>query len=226
MTLSLRLSGLQLGLHGFMCRSVTRVSLIRPKRRSAEGELLLPLSAIGFNYHSYLASPPPSLPKTTSQSAARSAVNSIVRYKQPRSIQVVIFADQPDERKYLLLRRVASYGGFWQTVTGSLEENETHRQAAVREVLEETGIVSCEEDMIDLGVVNTFEIAPRWRDKYPQGVTHNEEVCFALKTEQCEVRLDPIEHDAYAWKPYDQATRSLYWESSKRALAAVQRAMK
>src|SRR5262249_46807670 len=109
--------------------------------------------------------------------------NSVVRYKQPQSIQVVIFADEPDARKYLLLKRVASYGGFWQTVTGSLEENETHRQAAVREVLEETGIVTCEEDLIELGVVNDFEIAPRWRDKYAPGVTRNEEVCFALKTE-------------------------------------------
>ena len=145
-----------------------------------------------------------------------------MRYKQPRSIQVVIFGDAPDARKYLLLKRVASYGGFWQTVTGSLEENETHRQAAVREVLEETGIVTCEEDLIELGVVNDFEIAPRWRDKYAPGVTRNEEVCFALKTKQREVRLDPTEHEAYAWEPYKQAMKLTYWESSKRALGAVE----
>lgn len=145
-----------------------------------------------------------------------------MRYKQPRSIQVVIFGDEPDARKYLLLKRVASYGGFWQTVTGSLEENETHRQAAVREVLEETGIVTCEEDLIELGVVNDFEIAPRWRDKYAPGVTRNEEVCFALKTKQREVRLDPTEHEAYAWEPYEQAMKLTYWESSKRALGAVE----
>jgi len=153
-------------------------------------------------------------------------VNSVVRHKQPCSIQVVIFAGEPDARKYLLLKRVANYGGFWQTVTGSLEEDETHRQAAVREVLEETGIVSREEDLIELGMVNTFEIAPRWRDRYDPGVTRNEEVCFALKTEQREVRLDPIEHEAYGWERYEQAMRLLYWESSKRALAAVQTTVK
>ena len=143
-------------------------------------------------------------------------------YKQPRSIQVVIFADALEGRRYLLLKRVPTHGGFWQSVTGSLDEGETHPQAASREVLEETGINSREEDLIDLGVINTFEIAPTWRPKYAPGVTHNEEVCFALKCEECEVRLDPREHDAYAWEPYERAVQLLYWESTKKAFAAAQ----
>ena len=150
-------------------------------------------------------------------------LNPIVYYKQPRSIQVVIVADANPERHYLLLRRVASHGGFWQSVTGSLEGQETHRQAAVREVLEETGISSREEDLIELGVTNTFEIAPQWREKYAPGVTHNEEVCFALEVRECEVQLDSIEHDAYVWETYEPAMEMIYWQSNKRALAAAAR---
>lgn len=146
---------------------------------------------------------------------------SNVQYKLPRSVQVVILADVSALRQYLLLRRVASHGGFWQSVTGSLEEGETHRQAATREVLEETGFVAREEELIELGVVNTFEIAPQWRAKYAPGVTHNEEVCFALKVEGREVRLDPLEHDDYAWESYDCAIEMLYWESSRLAFAAT-----
>ena len=149
-------------------------------------------------------------------------LNPIVQYKQPRSIQVVIFADAPRERHYLLLRRVASHGGFWQSVTGSLEADETHKQAAVREVLEETGIGSCVEELIDLGVVNTFEIASEWREKYAPGVTQNEEVCFALQVRECEVKVDPVEHDASAWETYERAMQMFYWDSNKRALAAAQ----
>jgi dATP pyrophosphohydrolase len=108
-----------------------------------------------------------------------------VDYKQPRSVQVVIFADRSGERQYLLLRRVASHGGFWQSVTGSLEDGETHRQAAVREVWEETGIRAREEELIDLRVINTFEIAPQWREKYAPGVVRNEEACFGLKVDRC-----------------------------------------
>lgn len=142
-------------------------------------------------------------------------------YKQPRSIQVVIFANSDRGRHYLLLRRVASHGGFWQSVTGSLEGEETHRQAAVREVLEETGISSREEDLTELGVINTFEIAPQWRQKYAPGVTHNEEVCFALEVCECHVRVDPIEHDAYVWESDQRAMEMIFWQSNKRALAAA-----
>jgi dATP pyrophosphohydrolase len=134
---------------------------------------------------------------------------------------VVIFSGEAQNRRYLLLRRVASHGGFWQSVTGSLEGNETHRQAAVREVFEETGVAFDQEELIELGVINTFEIAPQWREKYAPGVTHNEEVCFALKVRSTDVRLDPIEHDAFEWTSYDRAVEMLYWDSNKRALAAV-----
>jgi dihydroneopterin triphosphate diphosphatase len=144
-----------------------------------------------------------------------------VEYKQPRSVQVVIFADKSSERHYLLLRRVAGHGGFWQSVTGSLEVGETHAQAAVREVREETGIDSSEDELIELGVINTFEIAPQWREKYAPGVVRNEEVCFALQVDPCEVLVDSREHDAYVWERYDRAIEMLYWESSKRAFAAA-----
>lgn len=144
-----------------------------------------------------------------------------MEYKQPRSVQVVIFADTSSERHYLLLRRVGSHGRFWQSVTGSLEVGETHQQAAVREVCEETGIDSAEEELIELEVINTFEIAPQWREKYAPGVVRNEEVCFALKVDRCEVLVDSREHDAYVWEPYDRSIEMLYWDSSKRAFAAA-----
>jgi len=142
-------------------------------------------------------------------------------YKQPRSIQVVVFADEGSQRLYLLLRRNADHGGFWQAVTGSLEGDETHRQAAVREVFEETGISSTEDDLIDLGLRNTFVISPQWLPKYEPGVMHNEEICFALRVRRCEVSIDPVEHDAYRWEPYEIAREMLYWESNKQAFSAA-----
>jgi dATP pyrophosphohydrolase len=130
----------------------------------------------------------------------------------------VVFAVDQDQRDYLLLRRIASYGGFWQFVTGSLEESETHRNAAIREVEEETGIRLDPASLIDLGLTNRFEILPRWRPKYAPDVTHNEEVCFAARVNKGPVRLDAVEHDAFCWLPYRRALEILHWESNKRAL--------
>ena len=145
-----------------------------------------------------------------------------MQYKQPRSVQVVIFSETQGAREFLLLRRVASHGGFWQSVTGSLEEAETHLEAAVREVREETGIIVTAKQLIDLRLVNTFEIAPQWRTKYAPEVTHNEEVCFALRVDRCEVRIDSIEHDVWMWSDRDTAMKMLYWESNKRALTSLE----
>ncbi|HKP12008.1 MAG TPA: dihydroneopterin triphosphate diphosphatase, partial [Blastocatellia bacterium] len=142
-------------------------------------------------------------------------------FKQPRSVQVVIFAETEAGRQYLLLRRVRSHGGFWQSVTGSLEGDETHAEAATREVYEETGYRPQAGELIELGVVNVFEIAPQWRVKYAPGVTHNEEVCFALQVAKQDVVIDPIEHDAYVWVGYDAALEMIHWESNRRAFAAV-----
>jgi len=145
-----------------------------------------------------------------------------VSFKQPRSIQVVIFERHTPAINYLLLKRVASHGGFWQSVTGSLEGDETHTQAAVREVLEETGILAVPANLIDLGITNTFEIAPQWLSRYAPGVTHNEEVCFALEASGAEeIRMDCLEHDEYLWVDYARAMELLFWESNKRALAAI-----
>lgn len=144
-----------------------------------------------------------------------------MRYKQPRSVQVVIFAESASGREYLLLKRIASHGGFWQSVTGSLEEGETHAEAAVREVYEETGIILREDELMALNVINVFEIAPQWRGKYAPGVTHNEEVCFALKVNKCEVHIDPREHEQYVWVDDETVPQMLYWESNKRVFAVA-----
>lgn len=112
---------------------------------------------------------------------------------------------------------------FWQFVTGSLEEGETHRQAAIRELREETGIEAREDELLDLGLTNVFEIAPQWLHFYPPGTTHNEEVCFAMRTERREIQLDPREHDLYIWVGPGAAAQMLRWESSKKALAAAEK---
>lgn len=54
----------------------------------------------------------------------------------------------PDQGRILLVQHSASYGGTWSIPKGHVDYGETLREAAVRELLEETGIVLPEERLI------------------------------------------------------------------------------
>jgi 8-oxo-dGTP pyrophosphatase MutT (NUDIX family) len=59
-----------------------------------------------------------------------------------KALVVVVWARMPGEsdKKVLLLRLVPARGGFWQTVTGGVEEGESFVEGALREAREETGL--------------------------------------------------------------------------------------
>ncbi len=125
--------------------------------------------------------------------------------KIPRSILVVIHTPALD---VLLIER-ADFAGFWQSVTGSQDGDETFAQAAAREAFEETGFDAAKFGGIrDLSYENVFQIYPRWAHRYAAGTTHNRERCFALcLPEKITPTLAPREHVAFEWMPADIAAR-------------------
>lgn len=131
-------------------------------------------------------------------------------WKRPESVLVVVHtADQ-----VLLLERVRP-AGFWQSVTGSLEAGETASQAAIRELCEETGFDGTE--IRNLGLVQTFPIAPAWRERYAPDVVENREYAFALcLASMTEPRVNPTEHRRFRWLGVDQAleTASSYTDAA------------
>lgn len=103
----------------------------------------------------------------------------------------------------LLLKRNADFE-FWQSVTGSLEAGEMPADAAARELFEETGIR--DPDLIDCDHSEYFEISPRWRDRYPPGITQNKEHVFLCSlTARVEVTLCAEEHTEFIWLDYKSA---------------------
>jgi dihydroneopterin triphosphate diphosphatase len=133
------------------------------------------------------------------------------RYKTPISVLVVMYTPALE---VLLLER-ADRPGFWQSVTGSQDPDETLRETAVREVAEETGIDAGRYALIDWEKQNRYEIYPHWRHRYDPGVTHNTEHVFGLELPTpLPVRLAPREHLAYAWMPWSAAAeRAFSWSN-------------
>ncbi len=136
--------------------------------------------------------------------------------KLPVSVLVVIHTPAWE---VLLLERAAR-PGFWQSVTGSLDAlDEPPRQAARREVNEETGIAVPAERLVDWRMINVFEIFAHWRGRFPPGTTHNAEHVFSLELPAAsEVRLAPREHRAQRWLPWREAAEACFSWTNRDAI--------
>jgi dATP pyrophosphohydrolase len=136
-------------------------------------------------------------------------------YKQPVSVLVVIHTAALD---VLLLER-AAHPGFWQSVTGSREGDESLTETALREVGEETGLVADRYPLHDWRQTNNFEIFPEWRHRYAPGVTQNTEHVFSLMLpERCTITIAPDEHRDWRWLPWQEAAQRCFSWSNRDAI--------
>lgn len=136
-------------------------------------------------------------------------------YKQPISALIVIYTDALD---VLLLER-ADYPGYWQSVTGSRDGDESLRETANREVREETGLDTTRYVLTDWQLQNVYEIYPKWIHRYLPGTTQNTEHVFGLRLpQQVPVCLAPREHLNYQWLPWSIAAEKVFSPSNRAAI--------
>jgi len=136
-------------------------------------------------------------------------------YKIPISSLVVIYTKQLE---ILLLNRVDKKN-YWQSVTGSLEPNETPNDAAKREVFEETGIDTEIFLLKDWNLNHKYDIYPHWRHRYAPGTYKNIEHIFGLELpNKIFIHLSPSEHTAYEWVNIDEAKKKVFSWTNVKAL--------
>ena len=144
-------------------------------------------------------------------------------FKIPESVLVVVHT--PD-RQILLLERAGKGGqesNMWQSVTGSREPDDADLAAtARRELLEETGL--SEGTLTDWRLKNRYEIWPQWRARYAPHVTHNVEHVFGFLVPQVTVAtLDPAEHTAQLWLPWQEAMAKVFSPTNRDAIWQLQK---
>ncbi len=125
----------------------------------------------------------------------------------PIQVEAILFRRKNGRTKYLLLKRTPEREGFWQPVTGGVEEGETRIDALKREVTEETGIKGI------LGIIegiHYFEFSDPYLSKeYVYGV----EVSADEK-----VVIDEKEHSEFRWCSLQETLRLMKWKENKEAL--------
>ena len=137
-------------------------------------------------------------------------------HRLPIQVLVYCFKQRPGGIEYLMLRRTAKYGGFWQGVTGAPENNESLLEAAARELLEETGLIPQNLRQIDFSY--SFPVEDEWKLAYHPDVRSIEEHLFLAEIADDANPVLSFEHDIYEWTNLDRALRILKWPNNRQAL--------
>jgi dATP pyrophosphohydrolase len=142
-------------------------------------------------------------------------------YKRPESVLVVVYTASG---KVLLLKR-ADRPDFWQSVTGSLLwEESSPREAALRELKEETGLTVDVRQLRDRQRTHRYPIFPQWCQRYAPGVTENTEHVFTLELPaETALTIHPAEHVEYGWFPFDEAAAKATSWTNREAIQELAR---
>ena len=97
--------------------------------------------------------------------------------KIPKSVLVIAH----DKDLNVLLLERADHKNFWQSITGSLDfAEENLLDAAKRELEEETGIKTDNENWLDWNLSRRFKIFSHWKHRYDENINFNTEHIFSV----------------------------------------------
>lgn len=136
--------------------------------------------------------------------------------KQPTRIKIasIVWTIDPEEKKRFLLRHNRPFDGYddeWTILFGNVDEGESTKEAAVREVGEEYGIVDL-ENFVDLGYRLEYE------DKGRATVIH----FFSMKVNSIDVPIQlNSESIGYDWMTLDRAKDTMQHDDESIALGMV-----
>lgn len=131
------------------------------------------------------------------------------------SAGIVVFRKKGDIVEYLLLHYKA---GHWDFSKGHIEEKEGLKQAAIRELEEETGIKA--QDFVPGFCEDITYFFQKGSQKIKKTVTF-----FLARVGDPRIRLSQ-EHKAYKWLPYNQAVRQATFGGARQILKKANRFIK
>lgn len=121
-----------------------------------------------------------------------------------KSCGVVVFRREKNDKFYLLLHYPS---GHWDFPKGKMENNESPKQTAIREVMEETGIT-------DLQFIEEFEENIEYNFQYNGATIHKQVTFFLAETLIQEVKLS-YEHLNFDWLNYEDAMQKITFDNAK-----------
>ena len=116
----------------------------------------------------------------------------------------------------MLLKRTPEKEGFWQSITGGLEEGETRLETLEREVREETGIKNF------VGIIENVDYFEYSDAHFIKGYDFIKEYVFGVEVHPNErIVIDGKEHSQFRWCSFQEALELLKWDENKKALSKL-----
>lgn len=129
----------------------------------------------------------------------------------PIKVQGVMYSKNNDKIEYLIIKRSEKDGGFWQGVTGTLEEGEKLKECLIREIKEELGIVN-------INNISEIEETIQWAKKTGFMIT---EYVFSVELDRnINITLSE-EHDDYKWCDFNETYQWLGKDNNKNTLKMI-----
>ena len=127
---------------------------------------------------------------------------------------ILIFKEKDGKREYLLLHypSLKKDQSYWDFPKGHLEEKETIKEAAIREVKEETGI-----GVENLILIDGFKKEIKYYFKKDNKLVFKIVYYFLAKTLKEEVEISS-EHLGYRWASPQEAKKLIKFSSSRKLI--------
>jgi bis(5'-nucleosidyl)-tetraphosphatase len=124
---------------------------------------------------------------------------------------IIVFRQVFSQRLYLLLHYHYK-GDYWDFPRGNIREDETPKEAAVRETEEETGLSADH-----LRIVEGFEERAIWFYRLEKQMVQKEVTYFLAETNVENVKISE-EHIGAKWLSFEDALNLLQYKNSKKLL--------
>lgn len=146
-----------------------------------------------------------------------------------KQAQGIIFKITKDNKiNFLLVKRIKEKGGFWQHVSGGVEETDsTIKDALYRELYEEISLQK--DDILNIyDSVYEFTMTKHYLTNEP--IIPITEYSFGVKVKNDFIpSFDKniyVEHEDYTWCNIDSALEKLKWSDNKKALKNLYKKIK
>jgi 8-oxo-dGTP pyrophosphatase MutT (NUDIX family) len=140
-----------------------------------------------------------------------------MRHQRHRSAGIIVFRREGDECLFLLILSKLTKKPLWEFPKGGVDEGESVREAALRELFEETGIRETEVELVP-----EFERTEDYRftsgGTQRRSLIHKQVTYFLAETRKAEVTLSVKESSEFAWLALPDAMKRLRYKERRKLL--------